>query len=339
MDVRRALRIATATALTGTALGTAWGLSVSVLMSEPAVRRAALPDSDSSVGHGRSERVVTARYGTGDGEVGISFDGETRGPASFGVDDRGRIWVLDAVNRRVLRFEDGSCDRSITLPSDGFEDLVVARDRVCVLERNDERRVLVLDDSEGSTTVPIDDAVPPVFRLFVVGADIVVECPGVDGREYYTVGRLDGTPVSPDEKNVPRAGGTPIPCGGTLDIKKHSDNDIAVDVVDARGRSSARLRVHSDRDVAAILDATSDRAGNIRIAWALTEDRDPAQPATSRIAVTSHSPEGELIGRMEAGRDEYAEPFRRFAFSESGELYQMENTRAGMRILRWTLAP
>lgn len=322
-------------------IATAWGLTISVVASEPAVRRVELPDTGFGRDHGLRKTVVSAAYGDGLGQLGISRNGEVRGPQSIGVDDRERVYVLDSVNRRVVRYANGHADWHFPLPDQEFEDLVISRDAVCVLSRHENRRVIVIDTTTGgTTTLPIADTVPPLLRLFVRHGEVLVECPAAAGRTYHLVGRLDGTRASARQQQRATHDKTPLPDGCSLVAAKQSHNDIAVDVTDGAGAARARLRAHSPRDVAAILDATSDRFGNLYVTWALTSDAfESASSPVSQLVVTRHSPAGELSGRIETRRDDYAEPFRKTVVSETGCLYELTTDRTGARILRWTPQP
>lgn len=338
MDARRMGWVAAGTAILG--LATAWGLMVSVVASGPASKQVALPNNGFAQQQGTSETVLRAKYGGGIGEFGITFGGETRGPQSFGVDDRERVYVLDAVNRRVVRFAQGVPDAEFLLPDDRFEDLAVARDVVCALSRVEDRRVVVFDAASGSaSTLSIAESVPPIFRLFIVGGDVVVECPGRSGRSYHTVGTTSGKAAPPSLQAQKRNGGTPLPNGDALTLTLQSRNDLALDVTRDDGTSGTRLRAHSERDIAAILDATSDRLGNVFITWALaSDDASEAPDPQDRLVVTRHSVTGELTGRVETANGSDPEPFRKTVVSESGALYQLVTDRAGVRVLRWTMA-
>lgn len=335
----RSERIALMAAGAVMALGaTAWGLMVSVGASEPAIRRATLPDGAFGAPYGRAETVASAGYGTGPGEVGLSTDGEVRGPSSIAVDDRDRVFVLDRVNGRVIRFTEGRPDETLDLPPGDYEDLVVAGETVCAMQRADNRSVTLLGPSGEVKVIAVSDAVPPVYRLFVIGREVVVECPRADGRDYHAIGTLEGATYGDSQQSKPRRMKTPLMNGGALTLARQSANDIAVDVDDEHGSLRTRLRAHSDRDVAAVLDACADRFGNLYVTWALTGDigAKDTQPA-GRLVVTRHAPEGEIIGRMETPYDEYAEPFRKTVVSESGDLYQLTTDESGARVLRWTL--
>ncbi|TLM65010.1 MAG: hypothetical protein FDZ70_11310, partial [Actinobacteria bacterium] len=156
---------------------TVWGLAVSVGAGDGVLERVELPD-EARTPKGRAVPVVEAAWGGGPGQLGRSRpeEGEARGPSSLGVDDRGRVYVLDAVNRRVVRFADGEAEREWALPSEGFEDLAVSRDRFAVLDRWDDRRVLLFDADGGLVaSMPVAAQVPPLMHLAIAGGEILVE--------------------------------------------------------------------------------------------------------------------------------------------------------------------
>ena len=97
--------------------------------------------------------VVRADWGSGDGQLGRRGGQESapEGPMSFAVTPTGEVWVLDQVNRRLVRFDTaGRQDRTLPLGSDTFQDLALAPGgQLVLLDRLAARLVRVLD--EGGT--------------------------------------------------------------------------------------------------------------------------------------------------------------------------------------------
>ncbi|MBA4371093.1 MAG: hypothetical protein C0418_05910, partial [Coriobacteriaceae bacterium] len=285
--------------------------------------------------------VVSAEWGTGPGRLGrvIGQEGDPLGPSSMGVDDRGRVYVLDAANERVVRFVDGSADREWKLPGREFEDLVVSRDRFAVLDRWDDRRVLVFDADGGVVaTLPIASQVPALMHLSIVDGEVLVEAPGTDRVAFHAIGRLDGTVYEPSAQARRRAEGAVTPAGTVLVARRTGKNDASVDVLGKDGRVRSKLRAHASREVAAIVDITGDREGSVWVVWALhkqlSKDTDERR---GWLVVSKFAPDGELLGSVQTDDSSFPEPFRRFALSEEGELYQLVCSEQGTQVLHWTL--
>lgn len=329
----------------GTALvlvvATAWGLGISVLASRPQTAKSTLPGGTRASAVGTATVVARMGFGDGPGDVGLAGDGDAVGARSFAVDDRERIFVLDPLNARVLRFDAGVPAHAYTLPDTEFDDIAVAGDRLVVLARTGERKVLLVDTNTGETaTLPVSEAVPDVYRVFIAGADVVVECPGPEGRTYHTVGGLDGVVAPAPVQGSARPGETPLPTGDSLTLSLSGGNDIAVDVVGKNRVSKARLRAHSDRRVAAIIDATSDMRGNLYITWAVENPGSGAgAEPTGSLVIARYSPEGELTGRAETPNDSNPEPLRRICVTPAGDVYQLTSDASGARVVRWKLQP
>lgn len=323
-----------AVALLGVA--TIWGLVVSVGVSGPAYKRADLPDAGFDNNVGRSATVVTARWGSGQGQVGLLDQPEPKGPNSFGVDDRGRVYVLDEVNRRVVRYAAGRQDALYHLPDTQFDDLVTARDRFVVLNRDEPARRALVFDAEGGlvATLPVDANVGGITRLFVVGPDVCVEC---SNTALFKIGTLDGAAASAADQAAAMPG-RPTPAGTVLGASLQDRNDVAVDVKGPSHTTTIKLRAHSNRDIAGIVDMAGDKAGSIYAVYGLYKE-DPANVdnAKGRLVIAKYSANGELIGRAETRNDYRPEPFRKVAVTESGDVYQLTTGRAGIAILKWTL--
>ncbi len=338
MNGRKPLAIAAGVVLLGAA--TTWGLGVSVLASKPDAARSELPMAPPGRQHGSSRTVVRAAWGEGPGEFGLLTDGEAFGPQSLTVDDRERVYVLDSVNSRVVRFTGGAPDAEFALPGDDFEDVAVSRDRLAALRRDGDRAVVIIDTLTGeSTTIPLAPGVPDVYRLLIHDGDLIVECPSADGRTYHTIGSVAGEAAPEVEQCPPRAeSGLPLPSGDVLEAALVGRNDIAIDVTGADKTSKARIRAHSDRAVNAIVDATSDLKGNLYVTWAV-DSTTTGEGRDGRLVVARYSPNGEPTGRMETGDSYTPEPFRKIAVSEAGEVYQLAPDMDGISVLHWTLEP
>lgn len=316
-----------------------WGLAVSVGASSPAEHTANLPDGGWSGKVGKPAMVFHSAYGSGDGELGVDWRGETRGPDSIGVDDRERVYVLDSVNKRVVRYSEGHQDAEYPLPDTSFEDIAVSRDRFAVLSRFDDRRVLVFDADRGAVgTMAVDAKVPPVYRLFIDKGEVLVECPNPSGRTYYPIGTVDGIEASAAEQATPFTLATPLPDGNTLAAAKLGDNDIKFSVLGKGNTRKLALRSHSNRAIASIVDATSDVHGNVFVVAQLYQPgSSEASESAGRLLVAEYSSAGELIGRAETAEYGFPEPFRGFAVSEAGQLYQLVPDKHGVNVVRWNL--
>lgn len=319
---------------------TIWGLMVSVGVSSTGVTNSELPDNGFVKLQGERTIVARSKFGTGTGQAGVILEGDTRGPDSFGVDDRGRVYLLDAVNQRVTRFTNSIAETAFPLPDSGFEDIAVARDRFAVLSRTDDRRVLVFDQAAGRiATLPIAAAVPDIYRLAIVGGDILVECPGGGANSYHPIGTVDGIPYPDAEQASPRTDGVPMPTGDTLKPALLSANDIAVDVVNPDGTRDLSLRAHSNRKVASIVDASGDSRGNIVVIWGVYSETKDGLTDHARLVMARYSPTGELLGTAEAENESDPEPFRKVVMAEDGEIYQLTAETNYYAVYRWTLQP
>ena len=98
------------------------------------------------------EVVLDLRWGHGAGEIG-RLDGDeaaSEGPMSFDVTAAGDIYLLDQVNRRVLKFgPNGVLERTLGLPLSTYQDIAVYEEGVVVVVDRLNR----LNEPEGRSTV------------------------------------------------------------------------------------------------------------------------------------------------------------------------------------------
>lgn len=320
---------------------TTWGLAVSIGSGTSRTVESELPDIGFEREHGRRERVVQAEWGSGDGRVGMSTEGEAVGPNSFGVDDRGRVYVLDQVNRRVVRFLDGEAERSYPLPDSGFDDVAVRDGRLAVLSRLDGRRVLLFDAETGEqvASLPIAEAVPPIHRLTLVGDEVCVQCSSADSVSLYAIGTLKGDALAASEQARVRHT-DPVGADGTLmRAARLDESNVRIGLLDGRGAERRRIHVRSPRRVASIIEVRGDRLGNTYLIYALyKEDGGEPNSVRARMVCAKYSPEGELLGRAEMPNDGLpTEPQRKVVVTDGGDVYQMDSEKAGITVMRWTL--
>jgi sugar lactone lactonase YvrE len=319
------------------AVATAWGLMVSVGVSEDAIVRSELPDAGFDRDIGRATTAVAAAWGKGLGKVGISTEGEAKGPNALGVDDRGRVYLLDQVNERVVRYAEGRPDAAVRLPDQYFDDLLVARDQVVVLRRDGDRLALVLDTHRGTVeTLPIDADVPPIYRLALAGDEVRVECPEADDHPTHAIGTLTGGRAS-KERQLTELPAFPTPAGLTVKGARTDRNNVRLDLADSAGRQRYKLRIHSARDIGAVTMVMGDRTGNIYVAYTVVSGSADPDKERTRQVVARYSPDGELTGRVETANDTFPIPHRQWCLSEAGDLYQLTANEDGIAVLEWTL--
>lgn len=100
---------------------------------------------------------------------------------SFAVDSRGGVWVLDQVNERVVRYEDGKPRTSLPLDRPRAQDIAVAEDgSVAVLDRfGGEDVVLLRPDGTVAGSLPLAgdgiEDIGLVTGLFVDGSNVYAE--------------------------------------------------------------------------------------------------------------------------------------------------------------------
>lgn len=128
-------------------------------------------------------------------------EGNPLGPMSLSVDKRGRVYVLDEVNSRIVRRgADGKAETAIRIESKTPEDIAVAADgSIAVLDRHDGQAVTLFDESGAMKgTLPlvgegIEDS-GEVTGVFVDGNDIYAE--RAHGS-LVKVGDTSGMPAEP----------------------------------------------------------------------------------------------------------------------------------------------
>jgi hypothetical protein len=192
------------------------------------------------------------------------------GPMSFAVDGKGRIYVLDQVNGRIVRRgADGKPEIAIPIEAAAAQDLAVAADgSAAVLDRFSSKSVTLYDEKGAKVgEIPLKgeelDETGLVTGVFVDGNDVYVE---KEHGPLYKIGDKSGAPAD-EQTEIPgrpsrdglsflKAGVTDPPLGRVF--------VSSVDRATMQHRFTRELRL--DAPVQAIVLLDSDKAGMIYFA-------------------------------------------------------------------------
>ena len=174
--------------------------------NEPPVAVALPPASDASAE--RMHVFATAPWGSALGQLGHDrpHEANPEGPMSLTSDAHGNVFVLDNVNRRLVRYDrDGHAAQAFPLSQGAPQDVAVARDgSMAVLDRHADQNVTILGP-DGATrgTLPLVGTgiteAGAVTSMIVDGNDVYVE------REHgplVRIGDINGT-ADPTRGEIP----------------------------------------------------------------------------------------------------------------------------------------
>ena len=189
---------------------------------------------------------------------------------SFVVDAQGRMWVLDQVNGRMVRYgADGKVEATIPMDRANAQDLALADNgAVAVLDRFGEADVAIYgENGELVGTLPLVgegvESAGDVTAVFVDGNDVYVES---EHGPLWKVGDTTGTPADPREQ-IP---GRPTRDGRSYIKAGITDGQAGRTYVIANERPSGDHRftreLRFDAPVWSIVLLDSDKAGTIYFA-------------------------------------------------------------------------
>jgi hypothetical protein len=216
--------------------------------------------------------IFTARWGHGPEDLGNDRPSEANpmGPMSMAVDGKGKLYVLDEVNRRIVRRgPDGKLEASFPMNLLAAQDMVVSPDgNTLVLDRFVDRQVVIYDDSGHPIgDLPIEgqgiEDVGLVTGVFVDGKDIYVE------REHGSlvkVGDTSGQLAEPRTEipGRPSRDGQLFLNAGITDAQEGRVYVSSIDRATSQHRFTRELRLKTFVRSIVLLD--SDLAGTIYFA-------------------------------------------------------------------------
>ncbi len=189
---------------------------------------------------------------------------------SFVVDARGRMWVLDQVNGRLVRYgADGKLESTVPMDRANAQDLALGADgSIAVLDRYGEADVAIYgENGELAGTLPLVgegiESAGDVTGVFVDGTDVYVEA---EHGPLWKVGDTTGTPADPREQipGRPTRDGKSYIKAGITDAQAGRTYVIANERPSGDHRFTRELRFEAPVWSIVLLD--SDLAGTIYFA-------------------------------------------------------------------------
>jgi len=283
---------------------------------------------------GRGETIIRARWGGGQGELGLSRPEEANpeAPMSFAVDAMGRTRIIDQVNGRLVTYgPDGAVLGESQLAQRVPQDIAVGADgTVALLDRLGDKTVAIYGpDGTLRGAIPVEGKGIPetgaVTGVFVDGNDVYAE---VEHGTLVKVGHTDGT-SDPDRQELP---GRPSRDGRLLlsaGITQAQEGRMWVSAVRRNPiahQFTRELRVSGEILYLLLLD--SDRVGTIYVA----AQHMPASQGPPLVTLTCMEPEhGEPIGSVELPANTSAdETFREMTVLDEGGVVYGVRTEEGI---------
>lgn len=218
------------------------------------------------------QTLFTSKWGSGPGDLGRERpqEGNPMGPMSLSMDGKGRVYVLDEVNGRIVRRgADGKPDTTFRTDLIAPQDMAVAEDgSTVVLDRFVDKQVVIYDESgRVRADIPIAgdgvDDVGAVTGVFTDGDDIYVE------REHASLVKIGDTTGQLAEPRTeipgrPSRDGQLFLNAGITDAQVGRVYVSAIDRATSQHRFTRELRLRSFVQNIVLLD--SDLAGTIYFA-------------------------------------------------------------------------
>jgi hypothetical protein len=278
-------------------------------------------------------RVAIATWGDGAGEAGLE-QGRTLAPigaSAFDVDASGRVFLLDQVHRRVLRWDEGAkLAANVPVSVNGtLADMSVANDRsIYVLETTAPpgRRPLVRRfDAGGRELEAFETAERTSSQIRIEnGSPVVLGRPS----HHWTPIVVDGVPASPTRQLERGRPGRRF-AGGLEVVASRDENEIRVAIIADRGVTRS-WRVRSATPLAEVQLAEPWGPGVVLVAR-LYDD------AADEFVVLVLGRNG-LVDRFALDSADWAEASALGRFKLRGRsLYRLGSSPAGVFVDRYDL--
>ena len=283
---------------------------------------------------------VRGSPGTAAGQFGLQGnpardDEDALGPPSFAVGPLGSLYVLDALNGRIQRFDPRGRPIGafpLVRPGGGTEveaDVAVGEDGQILVFSGGDQPFLAHYDSGGRLL--LQGALPPSFQgvdflfagkprpLFLMqnGQAVRAEL-GWGGLKAE--GPLPGLPVGELHLQADRAGRWLA----------------SLRFFTAAGRLLRGVQLHSRVPITRVRLVGVNRRGEVVVAVDRAEEPDERAPQ-GEVLLLSVTPQGSLTGAQSVPPGDRRFEFREFAIAPDGAVVQMQSDAAEVRFVRWVL--
>ena len=283
--------------------------------------------------------VATFGWGSGARELGRHrpAEGNPEAPMSVAVDAKGTTWVLDQVNKRVLRVDrDGRPVPTINVPLQAAQDVAIARNGVAaVMDRLVDKSV-VLIGADGKVVGEL----PLIGKgmteggastgVFIEGEDSVVveRTHGDSVRIGTTAGVKDST-----RAELPGRPSRDRQAYLTAMLTHPETGVVTLTVIDAISHGHRFTREYTlGSTVRSLTMLDTDLNGVVYLGAQLTDT------AGTVLCIDAHK--GEVIGSVHLPANASAdETFRELAVSDTGEILMLVRTEESAELRAFTCVP
>jgi len=274
-----------------------------------------------------SRTVLSLPWGSGERKAGLELGDQSGmiGPRAFDVDGRGRIYVLDALQRRLAVFAKGRLVRQTAIGVTGDSDLAVAPDGTAFVLKHAGPSLQVLRIDPSGRMVGAVDLGPGILSQITTAA----------GRAYVFAVPLDrwiGVPVASRASSalistVER----PTADGGSL-LRVVRDDRLRIATV-ADGQVHGALEIGTLAHFGEIALSEPDGGGGYWVVMHVWREN----PTRADQYEVMHLVHGKVVRAFAVANQAFAEtaPLSRFRLGPDGGVYQLVSDPHGMRIVEF----
>jgi len=294
------------------------------------------PDAGSTAPARSKNTVATFGWGSGEDQLGRDRpqEGNPEAPMSLTVDSKGNTWVLDQVNKRLVRVDrQGRRLSPIAVPVQAAQDVVVAPDgTTAVIDRLVDKSVAIIaPDGTLVGELPLVGKGMPeggaATGVFLDGDSVVVERAHGDSVK---LGSLRGV-KDPERPQLPGRPTRDAQSYLTASIGKARAGTVLLTAIDSSTRAHRFTREYSlQRPVRALMLLDGDRHGVLYLGALVT---DPEVVTVLCLDGRDGHPLGQLQVPANVSADE---TFRELAISDDGEIYALMRSEEGAELRRFT---
>lgn len=288
---------------------------------------------------GQGIELLRLRPGNSPDNIGISTPREANpeGPMSFDWGEKGEIYILDQVNKRVQVFAGSSKLRGLPLPKEGlFMDLVVLPGgRLALLDNSFKKSIFILNKEGG-----LESVLPLEGRGIPLAEEISGIYVRTEGKLSGLWAELGGRSVlmadlegRPDARRISVPGTLSTDGSRLLRAEKKGDSTVVVYRSEAERFSRwEEIPVSVQKYVESIWEVGEDKESRIYLVLGLLDERDKPE-----VMVMILDQQGKSFGNISLCTQEMPHEIHRpLRITSGGEIYQMGLDKRGFFLKKFT---
>ena len=275
--------------------------------------------------------LVNATYGSAEHELGLQKLGQPLGPSDLFIDDKGKPYILDSINHRVMLVDEKTgLKTAFSYPDEtNFQSFLKHPDGYFLLLDNDGKQLIRYDEN-GYKLDPIPLQINQGDSVRSLKTDHEGKIYAIGRKEIYKYNGqnwevLPGQPFFQDQEHFLKP------------IKKGPDQ-FELSILNLQGGVEKTIKIEGPFDL--VEDVFTDQKNRIYLVFSRViqstkpDETGIYQPIVNQLFIDVYSSEGSRINTIPLKREDYVEHERAVYINSNGDLIRFVSDKNNIKLLQ-----